>query len=85
MKLENKRIFISDLPETTTQDELENTFKNYGNVRSVEIKERKELGARNNSLFFTYINVEINDRSLQQCKYYLEHNNWLIINYYFYF
>lgn len=74
MKLENKRIFISDLPETVTQDELANSIKNYGNVTSVEIKERKELGSRNNSLFFTYINVEIDERSLQQCKYFLKYN-----------
>ncbi|XP_018579304.1 probable RNA-binding protein CG14230 isoform X2 [Anoplophora glabripennis] len=66
MKLENKRIFISNLPETVTPDELKNCAKNYGNVTSVEIKERKELGLKNDSLFFAYINVEIDDRSLQQ-------------------
>ncbi|CAH1163914.1 unnamed protein product [Phaedon cochleariae] len=67
MKLESKRIFISDLPETATQEELQNAFRDYGNVKSIEIKERKELGPKNSSLFFSYVNLETDDRQLQKC------------------
>lgn len=68
MKSENKRIFISDLPETSTKDELESSFSPYGEVSSVEIKERKELGPNNKSLFFAYVNLITDDKRLNQCK-----------------
>lgn len=68
MRLLEKRIFISDLPETVTPDELKNAFQDYGIVKSTEIKERKELGPKNSSLFFAYVNIEIDDFSLQKCK-----------------
>ncbi|KAJ8972312.1 hypothetical protein NQ314_000227 [Rhamnusium bicolor] len=76
MKVEEKRIFISDLPETATQTDIENSFRSYGNVISVEIKERKELGPRNNSLFFAYVNIEIDDKNLQQCFKYFSTEKW---------
>ncbi|CAG9835348.1 unnamed protein product [Diabrotica balteata] len=67
MKLETNRIFISDLPETASKDELQNIFGNYGEVSSIEIKERKELGQKNSSLFFAYVTVNIDAKSLNNC------------------
>uniref|UniRef100_A0A6P7H9Y6 Probable RNA-binding protein CG14230 n=1 Tax=Diabrotica virgifera virgifera TaxID=50390 RepID=A0A6P7H9Y6_DIAVI len=67
MKLETKRIFISDLPETASKDELQNIFGNYGEVSSIEIKERKELGQKNTSLFFAYVTTNIDAKSLDNC------------------
>lgn len=67
MKPEEKRIFISDLPETASKDEIETKFQKYGIVKTVEIKERKELGPKNTSLFFSYVNIDIDDSSLQKC------------------
>jgi len=67
MKNETKRVFISDLPETVTQDELNNNFSKYGEVSSIEIKERKELGAKNHSLFYAYINLLTDDKRINQC------------------
>lgn len=68
METSQKRIFISDLPETMTKDQLESAFSNYGQVHSIEIKERKELGHIHNSLFFAYISLSIDDRALNECK-----------------
>ncbi|CAG9764506.1 unnamed protein product [Ceutorhynchus assimilis] len=76
MNTENKRIFISDLPETSTKDELENSFSKYGHVSSVEIKERKELGPHNKSLFFAYINLLTDDKTLNQCFRELSNIKW---------
>ncbi|XP_072389078.1 probable RNA-binding protein CG14230 [Diabrotica undecimpunctata] len=67
MKLETNRIFISDLPETASKDELQNIFGNYGEVSSIEIKERKELGQKNTSLFFAYVTINIDAKSLNNC------------------
>lgn len=69
MKMEEKRIFISDLPETASKDEIEAKFQKYGTVKCIEIKERKDLGAKNTSLFFSYVNIEIDDHSLQKCMF----------------
>nr|XP_023016881.1 nucleolar protein 8 [Leptinotarsa decemlineata] len=77
MKLEEKRIFINDLPETATQEDIKNAFENYGKVVSIEIKERKELGRKNLSLFFAYVNIQIDDRKLQQCFQDFSNGQWL--------
>lgn len=69
MKIEQKRIFINDLPETATESDIQKTFSEYGKVASIEIKERKELGFKHTSLFFAYINLETDDKTLQKCKY----------------
>ncbi|KAG5897302.1 hypothetical protein JTB14_011465 [Gonioctena quinquepunctata] len=77
MKSEEKRIFISDLPGPLTEGEIENAFKGYGNVVSVEIKNRKELGPKNSSLFFAYVNIQTDDRRLQQCFKDFSNGMWL--------
>ncbi|CAH0552142.1 unnamed protein product [Brassicogethes aeneus] len=76
MKLQEKRIFISDLPETATEDECKTLFGEYGKVKSIEIKERKELGPKNYSLFFAYINLETDDHSIQKCFKDFAQNEW---------
>ncbi|XP_050312446.1 nucleolar protein 8 [Anthonomus grandis grandis] len=76
MKPENKRIFISDLPETYTKEELESSFSKYGTVTSVEIKERKELTPKNTSLFFAFINLKTDELGLNQCFKDLSNKKW---------
>ncbi|XP_076268324.1 putative RNA-binding protein CG14230 isoform X2 [Rhynchophorus ferrugineus] len=76
MKAENQRIFISDLPETLTEDELRTTFSNYGQVSSIEIKERKELGPKNKSLFFAYINLVTDHSDLNKCFKDISSQKW---------
>ncbi|KAJ8970058.1 hypothetical protein NQ317_012033 [Molorchus minor] len=66
MKVERKRIFISDLPETIAEDDIKSAFQNYGTVLSAEIKTRREIGPKNNSLHFAYVSIEIDDKTLQQ-------------------
>nr|CAI5818044.1 unnamed protein product [Callosobruchus analis] len=67
MRSERKRIFIKDLPETVTESEIKDAFQDYGNVVSVEIKTRKELGAQHSSLHFGYVSLETDDYTLRQC------------------
>lgn len=64
---ENKRIFISDLPEKLSENELRGYFSNYGEVSSIEIKKRKELGPKNKSLYFAYINLSTDHSQLNKC------------------
>ncbi|XP_066249162.1 probable RNA-binding protein CG14230 [Euwallacea similis] len=63
----SKRIFIRNLPETLTQEQLNTAFSQYGQVNLVEIKERKELGPYNHSWFFAYITLTIDDQALTTC------------------
>lgn len=77
MKLESNRIFISDLPETATKEQIETAFGNYGEITSVEIKERKELGQKNTSLFFAYVTIKIDAKSLNQCFNDFSKGKWL--------
>ncbi|KAJ8910786.1 hypothetical protein NQ315_015127, partial [Exocentrus adspersus] len=67
MLVKEKRIFIQDFPETVTEEQLRSALNSYGNVTAVDIKERKELGLKNTSLFFAYVNVQIDDKKLQEC------------------
>ncbi|ENN72821.1 hypothetical protein HUJ04_013388 [Dendroctonus ponderosae] len=64
--MENTRIFVSDLPENIAQDQLESRFSKYGQVNSIEIKQRKELGP-NQCPRFAYINLVTDHRRLNQC------------------
>ncbi|XP_056645944.1 probable RNA-binding protein CG14230 [Diorhabda sublineata] len=77
MKLESNRIFISDLPETATKEQIESAFGNYGEIISIEIKERKELGQKNISLFFAYVTIKIDAKSLNQCFNDFSKGKWL--------
>ncbi|CAH1109780.1 unnamed protein product [Psylliodes chrysocephalus] len=76
MKVESNRIFISNLPETTTQEELQKAFSEYGEVRHIDIKERKELG-KNTSLFFSYVTIDTDAKTLQTCFKDFCNGKWL--------
>lgn len=65
--MEKTRIFIKDLPETVTQEDLESAFIKYGNVISVEIKKRKQLGPQSQTPF-SYVTLETSHSKLRQCK-----------------
>lgn len=68
VKMKQNRIFIENLPETATESEISSKFTKYGDVISIEIKERKVVTAKHSSCFFAYVNLKTDDSSLQRCK-----------------
>ncbi|XP_044744867.1 probable RNA-binding protein CG14230 [Coccinella septempunctata] len=61
------RIFIENLPETVTEPEIGSKFSPFGEVKSIEIKERKVITAKHTSCFFAYVNLSTDDNELQKC------------------
>ncbi|XP_017781334.1 PREDICTED: GRIP and coiled-coil domain-containing protein PFC0235w-like [Nicrophorus vespilloides] len=74
--MEPKRLFISDLPESATEEDVRNRFKKYGAVTGVDIKERKELGPRNTSHYFAYVSLNVDNISLDKCLNDANNNAW---------
>lgn len=62
-----QRLFVGNLPNGCTDYELSNEFKSYGKVNSVEIKEKKNNFDQ--ITLFAFINIEIDDKNLKQCKF----------------
>lgn len=68
MNLFTKRIFISDLPPNITEEDIKEKFSKFGSVSSLEIKQRKQITIKNKYPTYAYINLNIDNYSLQQCK-----------------
>lgn len=74
----SQRLFVGNLPMGCTDFELSNEFTSYGKVNSVEIKEKKNNFDQ--TTLFAFINIEIDDRNLKQCKFLLNYfNNFSLI------
>lgn len=67
MKLETKRLYISNLPENISEEDLQSKFTHYGKIASIEIKERKNVTG-NQTPRFAYIQLDINNEQLEYCK-----------------
>lgn len=70
----NKRLFIRNVPENVTSSELQETFTKYGNVKSVNINQRKN--SFGDQPFFAYINIDISNFDLQKCIKDFAHKKW---------
>lgn len=69
----SQRLFVGNLPLGCTEFDLSNEFTSYGKVNSVEIKEKKNNFDQ--TTLFAFINIEIDDRNLKQCKFLLNYFN----------
>lgn len=65
--MKQHRIFIENLPETVSEDEIKSKFQQFGEVISIEIKERKVVTFKHSSCFFAYVNLMTDDAVLQEC------------------
>lgn len=70
MKTHSRRLFINNLPNNLTEADLQQKFSDYGNVSSIEIKQRKNVGI-NQTTHFAYVHIDIDSKDLQNCKYIL--------------
>ncbi|KAK4884257.1 hypothetical protein RN001_000528 [Aquatica leii] len=62
----NKRLFINNLNENITEENIREKFTNYGSVTSVEIKERKNP-VGDQTQHFAYITINVDDHVLHNC------------------
>jgi RNA recognition motif-containing protein len=56
------RFFVGNVPVNTSETELQNEFKYYGVVKSVEIKKKNEDES------FAFVNIEIEERLVEKCE-----------------
>lgn len=68
MRSVNKRIFIGNLPPDINEIDINRKFSSYGKINSIDIKQRKEGLNKNVSPIFAFVNIEIDDRTLNKCK-----------------
>ncbi|KAK5648978.1 hypothetical protein RI129_003870 [Pyrocoelia pectoralis] len=66
MKLETTRLFINNLISNVNEENLRKKFSNYGNITSIEIKERNNP-VGNQTAHFAYITLDIDNKALQNC------------------
>ncbi|KAF5280275.1 hypothetical protein FQR65_LT03083 [Abscondita terminalis] len=75
MVTETRRLFINNLENNVTEEELRDTFCSYGTVTSVEVKERKNP-VGNQTQQFAYINISTKDHTLHKCIEELTSKKW---------
>lgn len=56
------RLFVRNIPLDTTEQELQNEFGFYGNVKSVELKRKDDDN------LFGFVNIIIEGRLIEKCK-----------------
>lgn len=59
------RLFVGNVPSDTTEQDLWNEFSHYGLVKTVELKQKSDVDGEK---FFAFINLEIEDKLVNQCK-----------------
>jgi RNA recognition motif-containing protein len=65
MHAEKKRVFVGNLPPDTTQTDIAKRFNKFGNVLSVEIKQRPD------SSTFAFLDFITDEDKLNSCKNFL--------------
>jgi len=68
MGLKKARVFLGNLPEHSTEEDVRQRLLKYGTVDSVEIKHKKEFGKDTIVSTFAYVNLETEELTLQHCK-----------------
>lgn len=69
MHEKEKRLFVANLPPDVKENEIQEQFNNYGKVVSVEIKHRKDGSMGNKSPTFAFVNLQIDERTLNRCNF----------------
>lgn len=59
------RFFVGNIPTNTSEQDLRSEFGYYGIVNSVEIK------SKNEDEHFAFVNLQIEDRLVEKCKFYI--------------
>ncbi|XP_026286073.1 probable RNA-binding protein CG14230 [Frankliniella occidentalis] len=70
------RIFVGNLPHEVTRDQLVSKFKDYGTVESVEVKTKKDATTDQVIATFSYVNLNTDKESLNQCILLLNGVKW---------
>jgi RNA recognition motif-containing protein len=65
--MSSKRIFVGNVPESTTADQLKQEFSNYGRVQNVDLKS-KHNPLTDTTSHFAFITLAIEADPLRQCK-----------------
>lgn len=68
MDVHLKRLFVGNLPVNVQLSQIIEKFESYGTVSSVEIKNQNK-GLNENNTAFAFVNINIDDKSLEKCKY----------------
>jgi RNA recognition motif-containing protein len=63
----SKRIFVGNVPESATADQLKKEFSNYGQVQNVDLKS-KHNPLTDTTSHFAFITLAIEGNELRQCK-----------------
>jgi len=74
--MQSSRIFVSGLYSGVTQQDIENRFSKYGQVKSVEIKERKSDDEDIVLSTFAFINLQASKDELSKCFNQLSGTTW---------
>ncbi|XP_063238437.1 nucleolar protein 8 isoform X2 [Bacillus rossius redtenbacheri] len=70
MHVETRRIFVGNLPAGTTEADIREKCGHYGQVLSVEVKQRGDAAS------FAYVDLNINPNSLNACLNGLQRREW---------
>lgn len=78
--MEQKRLFVGNLPLTVNEDEVKKKFSKYGNIVSTEIKHR--FSSENEVIStFGFVTLEANRSNFEACKYGWISSHLVIVNF----
>lgn len=63
----NHRLFLRNLSKNVTNNEINEVFKNYGDITNIEIKEKADANFGNVNKF-AFVNITTSERKLNTCK-----------------
>ena len=66
--MQSQRFFIGNLPASTSENEVKNAFKDFGDVTSVELKTKESLVDPGNVKLLAFITLNLYDGDVDFCK-----------------
>lgn len=62
------RLFVGNLPENTSENDLRSAFTSYGEITTLDLKTKTATG--NESKKFAFVSLSSSNYSIEACKYF---------------
>lgn len=63
------RLFVGNLPDNTSENDLRSAFSSYGTITTLDLKTKTGTGTGNESKKFAFVSISGSNYDIEACEY----------------